>query len=71
MFPISQSAALTALFTKESLATRSVGNVDLQANKRIKASLFCKFLTSYHLTKASRFCSLSGLPSYGEMSPFG
>ena len=32
--------ALTALFTKESLAIRSVYNADLQLNKRTKESLF-------------------------------
>ena len=32
--------SLTALFTKESLAIRSVYNADLQLNKRTKESLF-------------------------------
>ena len=42
-YSISQSATLTALFTKESLATRSVGNADLQPKKRAKESLFYDF----------------------------
>ena len=40
MFSISQSAALTALFTKENLAIRSVGNVDLQPNIVYKQNVF-------------------------------
>ena len=49
MFSISQSATPTALFTKESLATRSVGNADLQPNKRAKESLFYDFCIELRL----------------------
>ena len=49
MFSISQSATPTALFTKESLATRSVGNADLQPNKRAKESLFYDFYIELRL----------------------
>ena len=38
-YSISQSATLTALFTKESLAIRLIRNADLQLNKHAKESL--------------------------------
>ena len=56
MFPISQSATLTALFTKESLAIRSVKNADLQPNKCTKESRvlrIVRILPSCNLAKES------------------
>ena len=42
VYPISQSATLTALFTKESLAVRSGLNADLQQNKFTKEPVLLK-----------------------------
>ena len=54
---------LTALFTKESLAIRSVWNDDLQANKYIKESfalwiVYIKFRLQLTLQKIRNFAAL-------------